>query len=68
MQPSGQKDRPRVTEGVEVGFFVEMISQGASNVNLSCVVSEAQAQRAVRLLHRGLGLDAIEAPVQTVKQ
>ncbi len=41
-----------------VGVPVEMISQGASRVNLSFVVREADADRAVRLLHRGLGLDA----------
>lgn len=44
-----------------VGIGVEMISQGASRVNLSFVVREADSDRAVRLLHRGLGLDA-EAP------
>jgi aspartate kinase len=41
-----------------VGIGIEMISQGASRVNLSFVVAEADADRAVRLLHRGLGLDA----------
>jgi aspartate kinase len=41
-----------------VGIGVEMISQGASRVNLSFVVREEDAERAVRLLHRGLGLDA----------
>jgi aspartate kinase len=41
-----------------VGVSVEMISQGASRVNLSFVVAEAHAARVVRLLHRGLGLDA----------
>jgi aspartate kinase len=47
-----------------VGINVEMISQGASRVNLSFVVREAEADKAVRLLHRGLGLDAeIEAAV-----
>ncbi|HYM82368.1 MAG TPA: aspartate kinase [Candidatus Limnocylindria bacterium] len=45
-----------------VGIGVEMISQGASRVNLSFVVREAHADRAVRLLHRGLGLDAEVAP------
>jgi len=40
-----------------VGIGVEMISQGASRVNLSFVVREEDAARAVRLLHRGLGLD-----------
>ena len=45
-----------------VGVPVEMISQGASRVNLSFVVAEAQAAKVVRLLHRGLGLD-VDAPV-----
>jgi aspartate kinase len=47
-----------------VGVGVEMISQGASRVNLSFVVREEDADRAVRLLHRGLGLDveAVHAP------
>jgi aspartate kinase len=40
-----------------VGIGVEMISQGASRVNLSFVVRGQDADRAVRLLHRGLGLD-----------
>jgi aspartate kinase len=44
-----------------VGIVIEMISQGASRVNLSFVVREDEAAKAVRLLHRGLGLDA-EAP------
>ncbi|HEV2104148.1 MAG TPA: aspartate kinase, partial [Candidatus Eisenbacteria bacterium] len=41
-----------------VGIGVEMISQGASRVNLSFVVRAGDADRTVRLLHRGLGLDA----------
>jgi aspartate kinase len=41
-----------------VGVPVEMISQGASRVNLSFVVAEREASRVVRLLHRGLGLDS----------
>jgi aspartate kinase len=41
-----------------VGIPIEMISQGASRVNLSFVVRDEDAERAVRLLHRGLGLDA----------
>ena len=45
-----------------VGIVVEMISQGASRVNLSFVVRDADAARAVRLLHRGLGLDAEVSP------
>jgi aspartate kinase len=45
-----------------VGIGLEMISQGASRVNLSFVVRETDADRVVRLLHRGLGLD-LEAPV-----
>ena len=44
-----------------VGVGVEMISQGASRVNTSFVVREEDADRVVRLLHRGLGLDA-ESP------
>jgi aspartate kinase len=40
-----------------VGIPLEMISQGASRVNLSFVVADEDAERAVRLLHRGLGLD-----------
>lgn len=40
-----------------VGVPVEMISQGASRVNLSFVVAESHAARVVKLLHRGLGLD-----------
>jgi aspartate kinase len=40
-----------------VGIGVEMISQGASRVNLSFVVRGEDADRSVRLLHRGLGLD-----------
>jgi aspartate kinase len=41
-----------------VGIGVEMISQGASRINLSFVVKQEDADRAVLLLHRGLGLDA----------
>jgi aspartate kinase len=50
-----------------VGMGVEMISQGASRVNLSFVVREEDADRAVRLLHRGLGLDvdAVDAALET---
>jgi len=50
-----------------VGIPVEMISQGASRVNLSFVVAEGDADRAVRLLHRGLGLDldAVTTPPAT---
>ena len=44
-----------------VGIVVEMISQGASRVNLSFVVREEDADKSVRLLHRGLGLD-VEVP------
>ncbi len=40
-----------------IGVPVEMISQGASRVNLSFVVREEHAAPSVRLLHRGLGLD-----------
>ena len=42
-----------------VGVVVELISQGASRVNLSFVVRESDADAAVRLLHRGLGLDRV---------
>ena len=48
-----------------VGIPVEMISQGASRVNLSFVVAEGDADRAVRLLHRGLGLDLEAAAAPT---
>jgi aspartate kinase len=41
-----------------IGVPVEMISQGASRVNLSFVVPGREAARVVRLLHGGLGLDA----------
>ena len=51
-----------------VGVGVEMISQGASRVNLSFVVKEEDADRAVRLLHRGLGLDSEPAAELTGKQ
>jgi aspartate kinase len=47
-----------------VGVPIEMISQGASRVNLSFVVPEEDAGRTVRLLHRGLGLD-VETPIAT---
>jgi aspartate kinase len=40
-----------------IGVGVEMISLGASRVNLSFVVPAGDADRVVRLLHRGLGLD-----------
>jgi aspartate kinase len=46
-----------------VGVGVEMISQGASRVNLSFVVRDEDADKAVRLLHRGLGLDVEIAAV-----
>jgi len=48
-----------------VGIGIEMISQGASRVNLSFVVRDEDADKAVRLLHRGLGLDAEVAPSST---
>jgi aspartate kinase len=50
-----------------VGIGVEMISQGASRVNLSFVVREADADRAVRLLHRGLGLDIESTQATTLR-
>lgn len=40
---------------------IEMISQGASRVNLSFVIPEAKADAVVRLLHAGLGLGAVVA-------
>ena len=49
-----------------IGVPVEMISQGASRVNLSFVVREADADPAVRLLHRGLGLDR-EEPAEAAR-
>jgi aspartate kinase len=36
------------------GVNVELISQGASRINLSFVVSDGDAERAVRRLHRNL--------------
>lgn len=50
-----------------IGVPVEMISQGASRVNLSFVVHEEHAAPAVRLLHRGLALDS-ERPAQTIER
>jgi aspartate kinase len=40
------------------GIVIEMISQGASRVNISFVVAEVDADRAVQALHAGLGLGA----------
>jgi len=48
-----------------VGVPVEMISQGASRVNLSFVVAARESDRVVRLLHRGLGLDVEHASAAT---
>jgi aspartate kinase len=45
-------------------IVIEMISQGASRVNLSFVVADADADRAVRVLHAGLGLGAVAQPVK----
>ncbi len=42
-------------------IVIEMISQGASRVNISFVVAENDADRAVRALHAGLGLGAMAA-------
>jgi aspartate kinase len=50
-----------------VGVGVEMISQGASRVNLSFVVREEDAEKCVRLLHRGLGLDLEREPVSAAR-
>jgi aspartate kinase len=30
---------------------IEMISQGASEINISCVIEEAQAEKALRIVH-----------------
>jgi aspartate kinase len=38
---------------------IEMISQGASRVNLSFVIAEEEADRVVRALHAGLGLGGV---------
>jgi aspartate kinase len=40
------------------GIVIEMISQGASRVNISFVVAEVDADRAVQALHAGVGLGA----------
>jgi aspartate kinase len=45
----------------DAGIVIEMISQGASRVNLSFVVSEKDADRAVRVLHDGLELAEVAA-------
>lgn len=46
----------------ENGIAVEMISVGASRINVSFVVSEPEAERAVRLLHRRL-VEEKSAPI-----
>jgi aspartate kinase len=51
--------------GVNIGL--EMISQGASRVNLSFVVRGEDADRAVRVLHRGLGLDVEQSAMAMAK-
>ena len=37
------------------------IAQGSSELNISCVVSMAEVERAVRVLHRAFNLDAISS-------
>lgn len=36
------------------GINIEMISQGASEINISCVIEEAQANRALNVVHTNL--------------
>lgn len=38
----------------EEGINVEMISQGASEINISCVIDEAEANRALNVVHTNL--------------
>merc|ERR1712003_619477 len=38
----------------EAGVNIEMISQGASEVNVSCVVPEIDVDTAVRVVHTGV--------------
>jgi len=38
----------------EAGVNIEMITQGASEVNVSCVVSESQVDHAMSAVHKGL--------------
>ena len=45
----------------EAGINIEMISQGASEINVSCVVRQQDADRALKLLHHAF----LESPIQT---
>ena len=38
----------------ENGINIEMISQGASEINISCVIEEATADRALDVVHTNL--------------
>ncbi|KAG9626167.1 hypothetical protein KCU77_g15772, partial [Aureobasidium melanogenum] len=38
----------------ENGINIEMISQGASEINISCVIEEAEANRALNVVHTNL--------------
>ncbi|GAB7352777.1 hypothetical protein MBLNU459_g3124t1 [Dothideomycetes sp. NU459] len=38
----------------ENGINIEMISQGASEINISCVIEEAEANRALNIVHTNL--------------
>ena len=34
------------------GINIEMISQGASEINISCVITEKDAEKGLRVIHR----------------
>ena len=53
--------KTRVHQFGDPGIGLERISQGASCVNLSFVVRDEDADRSVRLPHRGLGLGVDES-------
>jgi aspartate kinase len=36
------------------GINIEMISQGASEINISCVIEDAAADRALKAIHNAL--------------
>jgi len=38
----------------EAGVNIEMITQGASEVNVSCVIPEGQVHSAMEVVHKGL--------------
>lgn len=42
------------TSLAEAGISIEIISQGASEINISCVVSETSALDALRAIHQRL--------------